>query len=107
MHALRRQMTIGWMTREKANFAGINQRLSERCGLFPKCAKIHLYVHLLFQKIFRGLYPRTPVNMGGEGKAREGREEREVEGTEEKISRGFAPAPPGKRKEGRGREGRG
>jgi hypothetical protein len=74
MHALRRQMTIGWMTREKANFAGINQRLKERCGLFPKCAKIFTYVvRLLFQKIFRGLYPRTPVNMGGEGKAGEGK----------------------------------
>jgi hypothetical protein len=64
------------------------------------------YVHLLFQKIFRGLYPRTPVNMGGEGKAGEGREEREVGELRKKFRGGFAPAPPGKRKEGEG-EGRG
>jgi hypothetical protein len=101
MHALRRQMTIGWMTREKANFAGINQRLSERCGLFPKCAKNYLRASVISKNI-PGLYPPTPVNMGGERKAREGREEREVGGTEEKISQGVCPRTPGNEKKGRG-----
>jgi hypothetical protein len=37
------------------------------------------YVHLQFQKIFRGLYPRTPMikgrgGKGGEGKGKEGKE---------------------------------
>jgi hypothetical protein len=46
--------------------------------------------------------------MGGEGKAGEGREEREVGGTEEKISRGVCPRTPRETKRrGGGREGRG
>jgi hypothetical protein len=43
------------------------------------------YEHLRFEKIFRGVIPRTPLNRGmraGGGKGREGRERKEGEGRE-------------------------
>jgi len=40
----------------------------------PNALKL-TYEHLQFQKNFRGLYPRTPVKRGGEGRGEE--EERE------------------------------
>jgi hypothetical protein len=46
------------------------------------------YVHIRFQKLFRGLYPRTPINRGGAERGEGGRRRREGwegrEGREEK-----------------------
>jgi hypothetical protein len=63
------------------------------------------YVHLQFQKFFRGLYPRTPVKKGrgregGEGPGRRGRKgEKGGAGKQGRKRRG--------REKGQGREGRG
>jgi hypothetical protein len=74
-----------------------------RCGLFPKCAKIHPRASVI-SKNFPGVIPPTPVKMAGEGKAGEVREEREVGGTA-----GGLPRIPRetKRREAEGRGGDG
>jgi hypothetical protein len=64
--------------------------------LYQKCAKTHLRAYVIF-KNFPGLYPRTPVNKGREGRKKKGREGGTGEGREGQGSKG--------REESGGREG--